>query len=211
MSAQSSNQALVPAGGIVLGGSGAQRSLMITPAANRSGSATITLTVSDGSLTTSNSMLITVAPVNDLPTLDPLDDLTIAAGAGVQTVTLRGIDDGDPDRVQTTTVTAASSNPALIPAPSVEYQSPNGSGLLRFAPTAGAAGRATISVLVTDSAGGVVERQFTVTVTGGKPSELNESTIFLPLLAGEGRSAALATSMSASGTPVMSMITWTAR
>ena len=48
MTRGSSNPALVPAANIVFGGSGANRTVTITPAANQSGTATITLTVTDG-------------------------------------------------------------------------------------------------------------------------------------------------------------------
>ncbi len=56
----SSNTTLVPAANIVLGGSGANRTVTVTPAANQSGTATITLTVSDGVLTTNDTFLLTV-------------------------------------------------------------------------------------------------------------------------------------------------------
>jgi Ca2+-binding RTX toxin-like protein len=46
--AHSSNQGLLPDSALTLGGSGAQRTLMLSGATNRSGSATLTLTVSDG-------------------------------------------------------------------------------------------------------------------------------------------------------------------
>ena len=45
----STNPGLVTAAGMVLGGSGASRTLTITPAANQTGSATLTVSVSDGS------------------------------------------------------------------------------------------------------------------------------------------------------------------
>lgn len=48
LTARSSNQRLLPDSALVLGGSGAQRTLTLSGAANRSGSATITLTVGDG-------------------------------------------------------------------------------------------------------------------------------------------------------------------
>ena len=61
----SSNTALVPVANIVLGGSGANRTVTVTPVANQSGTATITLTVSDGTFTTSTTFLITVNAVSD--------------------------------------------------------------------------------------------------------------------------------------------------
>lgn len=77
LSATSSNTTAVPNAGIIFGGSGANRSVTITPAANQSGSATITVTVSDGRLTATDTFVLTVyaddiapsvtvkAPVND--------------------------------------------------------------------------------------------------------------------------------------------------
>ena len=50
-----SNATLVPTGNIVFGGSGANRTVTVTPAANQSGTATITVTVSDGQLTASDT------------------------------------------------------------------------------------------------------------------------------------------------------------
>jgi GH43 family beta-xylosidase len=60
LTAQSSNTSLIPTGGIALTGSGAERALKITPTANHAGSATITLTVSDGSSSAQSTFLLTV-------------------------------------------------------------------------------------------------------------------------------------------------------
>lgn len=68
VAATSSNPSLVPAGNIVLGGSGANRTVTLTPLANQNGTATITLTVSDGVLTSASSFVLTVQAVNDAPT-----------------------------------------------------------------------------------------------------------------------------------------------
>src|SRR5207244_11969420 len=53
VSGSSSIQTLVPNANIVFGGTGANRTVTLTPAANQFGTATITLTVSDGQLSTS--------------------------------------------------------------------------------------------------------------------------------------------------------------
>ena len=68
---------LVPLANIVLGGSGANRTVTVTPAANQSGTATITVTVSDGTLTASDTFLLTVTAVNDVPTITNIADQTI--------------------------------------------------------------------------------------------------------------------------------------
>jgi Bacterial Ig domain len=56
----SSNTTLVPTGNIVISGTGANRSIVVTPAPGATGVATITITVSDGSLSTPTSFLLTV-------------------------------------------------------------------------------------------------------------------------------------------------------
>ena len=54
---------------IVLGGSGANRTVKLTPAAGRQGRSTITLKVSDGTATTSSKFVVTVTEINVPPTL----------------------------------------------------------------------------------------------------------------------------------------------
>src|SRR5207302_6351227 len=61
----SSNPALVPNSNIVFGGSGANRTVSVLPATNQSGSSTITVSVSDGVATSSDTFILNVTPVND--------------------------------------------------------------------------------------------------------------------------------------------------
>ena len=65
--AYSSNPSLVPNSNISLGGSGSSRTVTVRPAANAYGTATITLSVSDGSNWASTSFAVTVSAVNDAP------------------------------------------------------------------------------------------------------------------------------------------------
>jgi hypothetical protein len=104
------------------------------------------------------------------PTLDQPADLSILEDASVQTINLSGIGAG-ANESQTLSISAASSNPALIPNPTVSYTSPNTSASLSFMPVANANGTATITVTVQDSGGTVgggmdtLTRSFNVTVT----------------------------------------------
>jgi CSLREA domain-containing protein len=61
VTATSSNQTVVPNSGLVVGAGGTSRTLTVTPAANQGGTATITVTVSDGTGLTSTSFVATVA------------------------------------------------------------------------------------------------------------------------------------------------------
>jgi len=169
VTASSSNPALIPTPTATYTSPNSTGSLSLTPAAFGFGSSTITVTVNDNggsnNLTT-RSFLVTVIPVNQPPTLNPLSNVTINEGASVQTVNLAGISSGATNESQTLTVTASSSNPALIPNPSVSYTSPNTTGSISFAPLGLGFGSATITVTVNDggSSNNVVSRTFTVTV-----------------------------------------------
>ena len=69
----SSNPALVPIGNIVFGGSGANRTVTVTPAAGEFGASTITVTVTDaGASSRSETFLLTVAGPSVRPTLSIL-------------------------------------------------------------------------------------------------------------------------------------------
>jgi hypothetical protein len=67
LSASSSDPTLLPVTNIVFGGSGANRTVTLAPLTNASGSALVTIRVSDGSLTTNRTFSLTVTPVNDAP------------------------------------------------------------------------------------------------------------------------------------------------
>lgn len=62
LSAHSSNPNLVPDANIVIGGTGANRSLTLTPTPNQSGTANITITASDGATSGSRTFTLTVNP-----------------------------------------------------------------------------------------------------------------------------------------------------
>ncbi|MBK8038201.1 MAG: tandem-95 repeat protein [Verrucomicrobiaceae bacterium] len=166
LTGSSSNTTLVPNGNIVFGGSGQFRTVNVTPAANQSGTATITATASDGELSSSDTFVITVSAVNDAPTLDAIaSPAAIAEDSGLQTIHFSGITAG-PLEEQTLLVTATSSNTSLIPHPTVSYTSPNTTGSLSYTPVANANGSATITVTVSDqqASNNTFSRTFTVTV-----------------------------------------------
>ena len=60
MSGSSSNTTLVPNANVVFGGSGASRTVTVTPATGQTGTAVITVTVSDGQLSTPTNFQLTV-------------------------------------------------------------------------------------------------------------------------------------------------------
>src|SRR5207245_1788222 len=160
MTATSSNPGLIPNPTVTYTSPGATGSLSFTPAANQSGTATITVTVTDdggtangGVNTITRTFTVTITAVNRAPTLDAINDpAAILEDAGAQTINLTGIAAGGGES-QTLTITATPSNPGLIPNPTVSYTSPNATGSLSYTPVANASGTATITVTVTDNGG----------------------------------------------------------
>ena len=151
--------------------------LTYTPATNASGSATVTVYLQDNGGTANgghdtsatNTFTITVTAVNHPPTLNSISNLTISEAAGLQTVNLSGITPGPANESsQTLTITATSSNPSLIPDPTVNYPSPNATGTLTFTSVTNMLGTATITVVVQDNGG---------TANGGVDSVTNTFTV----------------------------------
>src|SRR5207237_1427154 len=100
------------------------------------------------------------------PTLDPLGNLTVNEDSGAGTVNLTGISSGAANENDNLSVSAASSNPAIVPNPIVTYSSPNSTATLSFAPAANAYGTVTITVTVNDNQpnNNLATRAFTITV-----------------------------------------------
>lgn len=169
VTASSSNPGLIPSPTVNYTSPGGAGTISFAPVLYGFGTATITVQVNDGGASNnvvSRSFTVTVNPVNQAPTLNTLANVTINENAGSQTVNLTGISTGASNEVQTLTVTASSSNPGLIPNPTVNYTSPNATGSIAFTPVSFASGSATIAVQVNDGGGSnnVVTRTFNVTV-----------------------------------------------
>ena len=137
--------------------------LRFTPVPNSPGLGPITVSVSDGLLTSNMIFQVNVQPVNDPPTVDPIQSLVINEDAGVQTVTVTGISAG-PNESQNLSLSAVSSNYSIIPFPTVSYTSPNSTGTLTFTPVPNAFGTATVSVIVQEGPGISILRTFNVVV-----------------------------------------------
>jgi uncharacterized delta-60 repeat protein len=185
VTAVSNNSSVIPNPAVTYTSGNTTGSLAFTPVANQSGTAVITVTVTDGgpdgdlattadNKSSNRSFKITVLPVNDQPTLDTITDRTISEDAPQQTVNLSGITAGGGES-QTLRVTVASNNLSLIPVPAVTYTSPNSTGSITFTPTADKSGNAVITVTVEDAGldndisttadNATLSRAFTVTVT----------------------------------------------
>ena len=81
--------------------------------------------------------------------LNILLDISVDENSSAKSVALNGINSGDSD-IQPICVSAASSNPDLIPDPTIVYESGNESGTLTFKPVEDKNGSSTITVTVED-------------------------------------------------------------
>ncbi|TAK93165.1 MAG: tandem-95 repeat protein, partial [Verrucomicrobia bacterium] len=148
--------------------SNANGTVTYTPATNYFGADNFTYSIADGRGGSATGLVsIIVSPVNDVPTLNSLTNWALLEDAGTQIVYLTGISTGASNETDTLTVTVSSSDPAIIPAPTITYSSPDATGTLSFASATNAFGTVTITVTVNDgqASNNVVSRSFTVTIT----------------------------------------------
>jgi subtilisin-like proprotein convertase family protein len=148
VSGSSSNPGLVPNGNIVFGGSGTNRTVTVTPLANQFGTATITVTVNDGTNNTSDTFLLTVNPVNDPPTISNITDRTIAENTSTGPIAFTIGDVDNP--VGSLTLSGSSSNTTLVPNANIVFGGAGANRTVTVTPVVGQYGVTTITVTVSD-------------------------------------------------------------
>jgi len=146
----SSNQGLVANGDITFGGSGANRTVTVTPTFFQSGTTTITITVTDGGgKVNATSFILTVLPENTAPTLSSsftnYHTLVNAALAPIS-FTVGDLESG-PDGLE---VTASSSNPTVIPESGIALGGTGANRIATIIPAAGQTGNSVITITVSD-------------------------------------------------------------
>ena len=163
VTASSSDQAVVPNANIVIGGAGAGRTITLTPAANQFGPTTITVTVQDGDGgTASDTFVLSVNSVNDLPTISDIVDL----GTNEDTATAAiPFTVGDVETaVGSLTVTATSSDQAVVPNANIVIGGAGAGRTITLTPAANQFGPTTITVTVQDGDGGTASDTFVLSV-----------------------------------------------
>jgi hypothetical protein len=170
------NPTLFPDGSLTIVFVGGEWRLRGGPAANLSGSANVTVSVTDQAGATATRVVpVTILPVNDAPVLATLSDVTRFPGNGITTLSLP-VDASDieqsPDTLQLSVTT---DNPALfIPGGlRIVAAAPGESlGTLTIVQAAGAIGTATITVTVTDADGLSTSQSFVLTVLAPLTGEI---------------------------------------
>lgn len=144
----SSNNTLLPAGSLVLSGSGSNRQLTVTPAPGLSGTATITVSVTDGNSSNSSSFLLTVNPINDPPIISSFSEQNISEDQSLSGIPFTISDEDSPQL----TVSVSSTNPELLPANALSITGFGSNRQLFVIPAANRFGTAIVTVTVSDGA-----------------------------------------------------------
>ena len=173
ITATSNNPTLIPNPTVNYSG-GANGSISFTPAADRSGAAQITVTVTDNGSPqreVSRTFTVTVNEVNDLPTINPIDDVSVPENSLLVPVNFSGITDGSPNETQITTVNVQWTNPSLFLAVLPVYIPGSPSGTINITPNLNTSGSSTFTVTVSDGVDEITETfVFTVTSVNDPPS-----------------------------------------
>jgi gliding motility-associated-like protein len=137
----------------------------IIPFANFFGTLTATIKVNDGTTSSAayTNFQLTVTPINDPPSFDPIDDMIISENAGTQTVTISNISPG-PLESQTLLLNVSSGNTSLIPNPTFSYNGTANTTTLSFKPQPSQTGTAVITVRFVDNGPSEFVRTFEVQV-----------------------------------------------
>jgi YVTN family beta-propeller protein len=164
VTARSNNQNVVPDAGIVLGHLGAVRTLLAAPRADATGTATIIISVSDGTLNIERffELHVGLGTTIEPPTITGLSNQSISLNSVLGPIGFT-VDDGDTAPTELM-VTARSSNAALLPGANITI---GGAGTLRTltaTPLPGQSGTTIITVEVADDSQSAAQ-SFTLTVT----------------------------------------------
>lgn len=114
----SSNTTLLPNGNVAIAGTAPNCTVTITPAVNQIGSTTVTLTVSDGTLTAVDTFVVDVTAVNDTPTISNITDKSTNEDIALDNIAFT-IDDVDSTLTCVSSVSKSSSNTTLLPSANI--------------------------------------------------------------------------------------------
>ncbi|MBT5813484.1 MAG: hypothetical protein HOI15_03900 [Opitutales bacterium] len=161
LSASSSNQDLLADSGIVLGGSGSERTFDLTPVSGASGTSTVTITVSDGTQATSESFTLDVQSVT-VPVISSIADVSTTLGSLIDPIAF-SVEDVET-AAGDLTIGVSSSNTALLPIENISIEGTGSNRTLTAVPGDGFLGATTATITVGDGSGEAIEA-FEIAVT----------------------------------------------
>ncbi len=152
-------------GNVRLGG---ERTVTLSPVAGQTGTATITLNVSDGALTATD-IFIAVVGINTPPLISSAENVTIVSGETPAPFTVSIGDLHTP--LAGLTLTATSSNTLLLPGNRIVFTGTGTQRTVQLRPVPGESGSATVTLRVSDGSM-VTTTTLTLTATPGDPALL---------------------------------------
>ena len=147
LSTSSSDASLVPPENILIEGTGAAHTIRVTPAGGQTGSATVTVTVSDGLNSASDSFVLTVGSTNSAPNIGQISNRTTLVDTPVGPFSIFVSDPETP--VGSLSITGTSSNPRLVPNANIICFNA-GVQTVTLIPIRGQMGTATITIFASD-------------------------------------------------------------
>lgn len=150
LSAASSNESVVPTGNLGLAGTGNERTLTVT-AGEQPGTSTVSVVVLDsGGLSNHASFVVTVLPLNTAPVISSVPATNTLANTATTALPFTVGDLESPP--ESLTVSASSSNPALVPndAAHVVLGGSGSNRTVALVPAPGQAGVAPVTLTVSD-------------------------------------------------------------
>jgi hypothetical protein len=186
VTASSSDTSLVPndlVNNLILGGSGANRSINVIPTGGLTGSSDITITVTDGHGDSSSFTFALIVTLNNQPAISTIADEAIAPNTYAGPILFSISDPETP--ASALLVDAASSNTALVPVSNIVFGGLDSERTMTIFPVYGQSGTTLITVTVTDSAGASASAQFTLAVQVAAPiptapANLGTATTVIP-------------------------------
>ena len=163
VSAATSNSAIVTVPSIVFSGVAPNCTATFTPQADANGSLNLTFTVSDGSLSAASVFNLTVTPVNDPPLISAIAAQTTAEDTPL-TINFT-ISDVDDTLNCSTSMSASTSNAAIIPVAGILFGGVAPNCTATVTPVLNANGAMNLTFTVTDGGALSANRNFNVTVT----------------------------------------------
>ncbi|KPA09131.1 hypothetical protein MHK_010666, partial [Candidatus Magnetomorum sp. HK-1] len=142
VSGSSSNPSLINFSNIQIEGTGANRTLSLTPVSNENGVAAISLSVTDGDLNATTSFTLTVTAINDIPVISAISDQTIDEDAALSLLNFTVSDIETSDLL----ITGNSSNTTLVSLSNITFAGTGENRTLSLTPTNNEFGNAIISV-----------------------------------------------------------------
>lgn len=126
--------------------------LKFTPLIAGTANLTVEVTDADGGTTSEMVKVDVFDELNGVPMVDQAEEISLVNTEGAGTVTLTGISDGD-GMTQDLTITAVSSDEAILPNPTVTYTQGETTAILTLDPVDTEEGAVTVTVTVADAAG----------------------------------------------------------